>query len=296
MDSDDSLDVLDIYSNEFTFLDYPNSFLTGKIQDDLNQSANTQLDENFKKLIKSTIEQKNQNQYLNGKDESKTNYMDELNDLKELKKIEDKKSYQQSLNRMSKLNLGNSNGDLNGLTIGLKSNGLNSDLYSNGGRLNRFTTYKAESKQLKARSNNHLSSNEEKINHDISFDMRNYSEENERTFVVDDKKLFNLSGNELLKQQEDDKVQDNTFTVAKNYDEVQEIARKQEETLKKSKTMQFLPTTPVAAQFNNATIVKFKKNGLSKLDNTITLKHLINENLNDAIKSPNLGKNFVLIF
>lgn len=274
MDSDHSdLDVFHIHSDEFRFLDYPNTFLSGNetlSNGDLNKSANTQLEENLRELLRATRESAQSEPSDDGRP-SRTNYLDDLNDLKELKRIEDKKSYQQSLDRLSRLNLGTSNGSLN----------------TNG---RRFSTYKAESKQLRAfRSNSHLPG-DEPSRLDATFVLAD--EENGRTFAghVPNGKLLNLSPE---KQQDADGFEagENTFVVAKNYDEVQEIARKQEEALKKSHnlTINFMPMTP-PAHSQNATITKVKRNGLHKLDNTITLKHLINENLGDCIKSPNLGK------
>lgn len=277
MDSDHGdLDIINLHSDEFRFLDYPNTFLSDKFRDgDLNKSANTQLEENLRELLRATNENGKQpsEQPSDGRErQPRTNYLDDLNDLKELKRIEDKKSYQQSLDRLSKLNLGNGNLNANG---------------------RRFSTYKAEPKQLRAfRSNSHLPGDEAKM--DTTFNLRAFGEENGRTFTghVPNGKLLNLSPE---KQQDaggnDFDAAESTFTVAKNYDEVQEIARKQEEALKKSHnvTMNFMPMTP-PAHSQNATITKAKRNGLHKLENTITLKHLINENLGDCLKSPNLGE------
>lgn len=280
MDSDQELDIFNIHSDEFQFLDYPNTFLSDKhSDDDLNKSANTQLEENLRQLLKATNEYgKQSNEPSNG---SSTNYLDDLNDLKELKRQEDKKSYQQSLDRLSKLNLDNSS-----LTGGNFSNS-NSNLGNSNGHLNgrRFSTYKAEPKQLRAfRSNSHLPGDEAKM--DITFDLHTFVEENGRRFAST--KLLNLSPE---KQQDAGGLDaaEKTFVVAQNYDEVQEIARKQEEALKKNQnvTANFMPMTPPA---HNATITKAKRNGLHKLDDTITLRHLINENLGDCIKSPNLGE------
>ena len=284
MDSDQELDIFHIHSDEFRFLDYPNTFLSDKFKDgDLNKSANTQLEENLRQLLKATNEYDRPppNEPSDGV-RSRTNYLDDLNDLKELKRIEDKKSYQQSLDRLSKLNLGSSN---------LGNGNLASNLGNSNGHLNgrRFSTYKAEPKQLRAfRSNSHLPSDESKM--DTTFDVRAFGDEaNGRLpFGGQHCKLLNLSPE---KQQDAQEPIENTFTVAKNYDEVQEIARKQEEALKKSHnvTVNFMPMTP-PTHSQNATITKAKRNGLNKLDATITLKHLINENLGDCIKSPNLGK------
>ena len=295
MDSD-GLDIFDIHGDEFRFLDYPNTFLSDKYNDgDLNKSANTQLEENLNELIKVTNERNPTRPQPNGNG-LKTNYLDDLNDLKELKRIEDKKSYQQSLDRLSKLNLATSSNYQSNYTSNFGSSLASNYLSSNQANHladGRKLTYKFEqNKPLRTfKSNNNLVDERpvdvkvEPVNQfDQTFDLRNYCEENERTFTLNNK-LLNLSG-----QQDDDEV-NNTFTIAKNYDEVQEIARKQEAVLKKSKP----PNQALlsAGSINNATITKAKKNGLytNKLDQTVILKHLINENLNDSgLKSSNLGK------
>ena len=270
----EEFNILNIQSDEFKFLDYPNTFLSSKRNDnDFNKSASKQLEENLNELLKAKNESK-QHSRLNGKNELfRTNYLDELNDLKELKKIEDSKSYQQSLDRLSKLNLGNSNGELNNMA--------------------RRFTFKTDSKSIRNfKSNNHLPTDlnvpKLKLNHfhlqqpkfNSSFDLRNFSEENEKTFIINNK-LLNLSS--CLEKQQDG-VND-TFIIAKNYDEVQEIARKQEEALKKNNNNTFKLSTPNQfisnSPINNA---------------TIAFKNLINENLiNDAIKSPNLGMLLIIL-
>lgn len=304
---DDELDVFNLQSDEFRFLDYPNTFLSNdKYEDgDLNKSANTQLEEKLNELIKETsVSSQTKNHQLNGV--KSNSYLDELNDLKELKRMEDKKSYQQTLDRLSKLNLTKSS---NYRTTNYSSSNYTSSYPSNlisnfssssnhSNPIDRRLTQKFENKSLRVfKSNNHLTvddhaeiKNEETSKFDSTFDLRNVCENNDQTFVLD--KLLNLSSDEHADQQND---VNNTFMIAKNYDDVQEIARKQEAVLKKNVFQNRTPTLPTSPTINNATMIKAKKNGHHNiLDQNITLKHLLNENSNDCVKSPNLDGTFNL--
>jgi hypothetical protein len=224
--NDTKWDIFNLNSEEFKFLNFPNTFLSGEdVNDEFNRSANTQIEENFKELLKVTngglSEPKQHGQMIR-----RTNYLDDLNDLKELKRMEDEKLRQQSLDRLSKLSVTN------------------------------FTS------KFENKSNEHLPTVQEnepsKFN--TTFDF-NQNEVN-KTFVLNIKHL-NLSGR--LDVNDTDDV-NNTFTLAKNYDEVQKIAR-QEERLKRRNTT-----------FNNATITKTKR--------TVSYTSKLNEN----VKTSNLGK------
>lgn len=297
MENLEDLEIFNIYGEEFKFLDYPNTFLSDDLneENELNKSANTQLEEKLKELIKKTQTKKENGIKQNGNLIKQRNYLDDLNDLKELKKIEDKKSYEQSLDRLSKLNSGGI-GALSNLTGGLNGpngpNGLNgANIGFNTNNTNyldrqdrRLTISKFSLGHLKtSKSNNHLPSAEIR-SPKLDLLHCDAADEQDQTFTINNK-LLNMSLN-------DDNQQDETFTVAKNYDEIQEIARKQEEVLKQRPKDPFSPSN----QFNqsnilnnNATIIKTRKQGPNKLDTTITLKHFINESLNENVKSPNLG-------
>ncbi|KAK4337423.1 hypothetical protein RND71_043880 [Anisodus tanguticus] len=73
-----------------------------------------------------------------------------------------------------------------------------------------------------------------------------------------------------------------SFTIAKNYDEVQEIARKQEEALKKNAF--------VLSSINNATITKIKKNGFSKQESPLALRNSVKEEINQSFNSGSIDE------